>query len=206
MKIIASIGLLIAALLFLASCASLTKEECLVSDWQVIGQRDGEQGQDPQRQFRRHITACEKVKVTPDHVLWNQGYQQGLVRYCTPVKGLVVGQQGAVYNNVCPAHSERGFLRGYLLGKTENNVKSSINSLESQTGSLKTEIDTLLEKVTKADPTQAQVLRVDINQKREERDFIQIQKQREIYRLARIERLVEQFLQNPEMSYDPNLL
>lgn len=174
MKVIPPIGLLIAVLLFMASCASLTKEECLVSDWQVIGQRDGEQGYDPQRQFRRHITACEKVKVTPDHVLWSQGYQQGLVRYCTPVKGLVVGQQGAVYNNVCPAYSERGFMRGYRLGKTENSVKSKINSLESQSGSLKTEIDILLEKVTKADPTQAQVLRVDINQKREERDFIQI--------------------------------
>ncbi len=206
MKVFIKISLLVGVALLISTCASLTKEECLTSDWQLIGQRDGEQGVDPQRQFRRHINACEKANVTPDHVLWNQGYQQGLQRYCTPVKGLVVGQQGAVYNNVCPPESERGFLRGYLLGKKEFTLRSRVKSLDNQAKSLKVEIDALLDKIPKADPGQVQSLRLQINLKRDERDLVVREKESTTYQLSRIERVGEQFLQDPNMSYDPSLL
>ena len=193
MKTVLSIVMTFIGLLFLTSCASLTKEECLSSDWQVIGQRDGEQGYDPQHQFHRHIKACEKVNVTPDHTSWDQGYRRGLVSYCTPIKGLRVGQQGKTYANVCPAQSERDFLRGYQIGSKENSVKGNISSLENQSSTLESEIDSLLEKITTATPADVINLKAQINQKRFEREVVHNEKESEIYRLSRIERLIEQF-------------
>lgn len=206
MKFVAALFVTLGAVFLLSSCASLSKEECLTSDWQVIGQRDGAQGEDPQRQFQRHITACEKVKVTPNHTLWNQGYQQGLINYCTPVRGLSVGQEGRTYLRVCPASSERGFLNGYVLGKKEHSVKASINSLENRRVQLNTEIDDLVDKAAKAKAGEAGSIKNDINTKRFELESTRNEKEREIYRLSRIEQLVAQFLQNPNMVYDQNQL
>lgn len=202
MKTTISLLITCAGLLFLTSCASLTKEECLSSDWQVIGQRDGEQGYDPQRQFRRHIKACEKVNVIPNHELWDQGYRQGLINYCTPIKGLRVGQQGKTYANVCPAQSERDFLRGYQIGSKENSVRAQINSLENQSSTLATEIDNLLEKITAATPAEVINLKVEINQKRFEQEIVQNDKEQELYLLSRIERVIEQFLLDPYLDID----
>ena len=203
MKIFAAIAVLFVGLLALASCASLTKEECLASNWQIIGQRDGVEGHDPKRQFRRHVNACKKVGTTPDHPLWNQGFQQGLTRYCTPLRGLVVGQQGRAYNHVCPAASERGFLRGYLLGKAENSLKSRISSLEIQSADLESDVSSLLGDIGTATPTVALVLTDSINQKRDELDLARLEKENVIYDLSRVEHLIEQFLQNLNLNYDP---
>ncbi len=120
------------AIAILASCQSLSKDECLAADWRVIGENDGAQGQDPQKRFGKHVKACERVKLVPDQNLWHQGYQIGLVRYCTPLSGLGAGQAGKTYHNVCPPDREQGFVTGYQLGHSEYKAKSDIRSLESR--------------------------------------------------------------------------
>lgn len=114
----------------------MSKEECAVADWSVIGEQDGAAGYNPQDRFARHVKACSKAGVAADQTLWYQGYQRGLPRYCTPLNGLSVGSQGKAYANVCPANLEAGFREGYELGRVYYGKKREINSLESRIRSL----------------------------------------------------------------------
>ena len=134
MKLYSALALL--ACLFLASCQTMSKEECAVADWSVIGEQDGAAGYNPQDRFARHVKACSKAGVAADQTLWYQGYQRGLPRYCTPLNGLSVGSQGKAYANVCPANLEAGFREGYELGRVYYGKKREINSLESRIRSL----------------------------------------------------------------------
>jgi hypothetical protein len=136
--------------LFLASCNTLSKEECVAADWRVIGESDGAAGYEPQERFAAHAKSCERVKVVPDQTIWYQGYQAGLVRYCTPMSGLMHGQTGHGYSNVCPPETAPGFLRGYTLGNRQNSQQSRLNSLQSDYESKETEIDDLSRKLKDA--------------------------------------------------------
>jgi len=129
-------ALVLLACLVLASCQTMSKEECAVADWRVIGEQDGAAGYSPQDRFARHVKACTKAGVAADQTAWYQGYQQGLPRYCTPLNGLSVGSQGKSYANVCPVNLEAGFREGYDLGRIHYEKKREINSLESRIRSL----------------------------------------------------------------------
>ena len=94
----------------LSACQTLSKEECVAADWTVIGETDGAAGHAPQDRFARHVKACAKAGITPNQTAWNQGYQAGLVRYCTPANGLRVGEAGNIYANVCPLDKSAAFL------------------------------------------------------------------------------------------------
>lgn len=118
-----------------ASCQTMSKEECAVADWRVVGEQDGAAGYAPQQRFAQHAKSCQKAGVPADQTLWYQGYQQGLPRYCTPLNGLEQGQSGRSYANVCPPELDAGFRSGYDLGRRYNEKKSEIASLESRISS-----------------------------------------------------------------------
>ncbi|MDP2732152.1 MAG: DUF2799 domain-containing protein [Hoeflea sp.] len=152
------------ACLVLASCQTLSKEECAVADWRVIGEQDGAAGYNPQDRFARHVKACTKAGVAADQTLWYQGYQQGLPRYCTPLNGLTVGSQGQSYANVCPIDLDPGFREGYDLGRIYHQKKGEISSMESRISSIEQEIraDEELVRTGKIDPREA-YSRIDAN-------------------------------------------
>lgn len=123
-----------------ASCQTMTKEECAVADWRVVGEQDGAAGYSPQDRFARHVKACTRAGIAPDQTLWYQGYQQGLPRYCTPLNGLSVGSQGKSYANVCPIDMEAGFRQGYDLGRRQYDKASEIRHAENRIRSLEQSI------------------------------------------------------------------
>ena len=136
------VAMLIAACALASSCQTMSKEECAVADWRVVGEQDGAAGYAPQDRFARHVKACTKAGIAADQTLWYQGYQQGLPRYCTPLNGLSVGSQGKSYANVCPADLDPAFREGYDLGRVYYEKKREISNLESRIRSLEAEIRT----------------------------------------------------------------
>ncbi len=120
------------AVVVLAGCASVSREECLQGDWQMIGQRDGATGRVAEAQFERHVTACARVDVTPDRAAWMQGYQAGLQSYCTPLNGVREGEAGRLYRDTCPESRETGFLRGYELGFAAYRQRQRISEIERE--------------------------------------------------------------------------
>ena len=56
---------LLSSIILLAGCATLSKEECTVGNWQMIGYNDGVAGHYPER-LASHTKACAKANVAPD--------------------------------------------------------------------------------------------------------------------------------------------
>lgn len=131
--------LLVAACAVLASCASVSREECLAGDWQAIGLRDGAAGREGAAQFSRHQGACAKVDVVPDQSAWARGYAEGIARYCTPTVGLEEGLAGRTYRGVCPVATQARFLEGFNIGRAVHDQREVIARIDREISSLNSE-------------------------------------------------------------------
>ena len=106
---------LAAVMLMVAGCASVSKEDCLLTDWYEIGRMDGRQGK-PRTAFQGRAKACLEHGISADRQAYYNGHDQGLNYYCTEQKGVELGQQGLPYNSVCPLQLEPNFRAGYNKG------------------------------------------------------------------------------------------
>lgn len=93
---------ILGSIFLLSSCATLSKQQCLIGDWQAIGYNDGVSGYSSER-LASHAKACAKASVTPDYLAWERGRKLGLKQYCTTNNAYNIGRRGRKLNNVCPA-------------------------------------------------------------------------------------------------------
>ncbi|MDC9810135.1 MULTISPECIES: DUF2799 domain-containing protein [Rhizobium] len=183
--------------LFLVSCNTLSKEECVAADWRVIGESDGAAGYEPQQRFAAHAKSCERVKIVPDQTIWFQGYQTGLVRYCTPLSGLAHGQAGSGYANVCPPEAASGFLRGFNLGSKQHGLQERLTSMQNDYSSKETEIDELSDKLKDAKDGDRSELRRRIEDLEDDMHDIRRDQRYVQDDLDRVNEDVEWFQRNP---------
>lgn len=115
----------------LSACATMSGDECLTSDWEAIGFEDGSQGYGAKR-LSNHRKACAKHGVTPDFSAYQTGHEQGLENYCQPSRAFNIGANGGSYNGVCAAHHEADFIDAYNSGHHLYDLKSRVNSANSQ--------------------------------------------------------------------------
>lgn len=106
---------IVAILLMVAGCASVSKEDCQLTDWYEIGRMDGRQGK-PRTAFQGRAKACLEHGISADRQAYYEGHDQGLAYYCTEQKGFELGQKGLAYNSVCPLQLEPNFRAGYNRG------------------------------------------------------------------------------------------
>ena len=104
-----------AVMLMVTGCASVSKEDCLLTDWYEIGRMDGRQGR-PRTAFQGRAKACLEHGINADRQAYYSGHDQGLNYYCTEQKGFELGQQGLPFNSVCPLQLEPNFRAGYNRG------------------------------------------------------------------------------------------
>lgn len=97
-----SLPLLLITTVFLISCSSatLSKDECLIADWQLIGFGDGSTGK-ANTQLNKHREACNKHSVNPDKALYDIGYAEGNTEYCTNARGYQQASNGYGSHQVC---------------------------------------------------------------------------------------------------------
>ena len=112
-----SIGIisLVAIMFVAAGCASVSKEDCLLTDWYEIGRMDGRQGK-PRTVFQGRAKACLEHGISANRQAYYKGHDQGLMYYCTEQNGFELGQKGFSYNSVCPLQLEPKFRAGYNKG------------------------------------------------------------------------------------------
>ncbi len=121
---------LLATVVALTGCASMTEEECLTANWYERGVMDGRNGQN-RDYVQDHHEACAKVGVIPDDAAWRRGHSYGIREYCTPDNGERVGRQGRGYNHSCPVELESGFLQRYRPAYRVYQAEQRVNSLNS---------------------------------------------------------------------------
>jgi hypothetical protein len=106
---------IMAMLIMVAGCASVSKEDCLLTDWYEIGRLDGRQGK-ARTAFQGRAKACLEHGINADRQAYYKGHDLGMQYYCTEQKGFELGQQGLAYRSVCPLQLEGNFRAGYDKG------------------------------------------------------------------------------------------
>lgn len=106
----------------LPACASMNKEDCVSADWQSVGYEDGSKGLNTE-EFSDRKKQCAKHGITVSEDLYSKGYDEGLSQYCTPKGGLLAGESGKKYQNVCSTELEAAFLPIYEKGLKYHRVQ-----------------------------------------------------------------------------------
>ena len=114
--------------LTLPGCATLSESQCLASDWQTVGYRDGMSGIQSS-QLLKHQNACVKHGIIPDRNAYLGGWEEGVAQYCQPNNGFNAGERGASYSNVCPENLKDSFYEAYQDGRRLFLAHSEINNL-----------------------------------------------------------------------------
>ncbi|MDN6276457.1 DUF2799 domain-containing protein [Psychrobacter sp.] len=114
------------SIVLLSGCATLSKQECLIGDWETIGYNDGVSGYQSDR-LASHAKACAKASVAPDYSAWERGRQQGLKQYCTTNNSYNLGKSGRDINNVCPASMASALERANQRGLDYYELESQID-------------------------------------------------------------------------------
>jgi len=120
-------ALLIASL---SGCASMSADECVMSDWSAVGYEDGARGYTSER-FGQHRKACAEHGVSADFQAYQQGRSQGLQEFCQPGRGYTVGVNGGRYHGVCPVELEGQFVEAYNAGYKLYSLRAAVNSANS---------------------------------------------------------------------------
>jgi len=116
----------------LASCATMSPEECQQAQWQDVGQRDGLRGA-PLSVLSSRVEDCAKVDVVVDTQAYNQGRDLGLANYCRVENAVPLGLSGAGYAGVCPPAIEMVFVPRYQVARAVFVARSDIKNLYDRT-------------------------------------------------------------------------
>jgi len=127
MKVFSSVALG----LLVASCASLSQQECLQGDWYQIGLNDGIHGYSTAR-IDDHNKACSKVDVSVDPKAWEKGRRDGLKTYCTASSAYEVGRNGRHIGKVCSSSQRKNMQPAFNRGQQYYDITNRINDLDQR--------------------------------------------------------------------------
>jgi len=134
------------AILVLAGCSTMSKEECLVSDWQAVGFEDGARGYSADR-IGQHRKACADYGIAPDLAAYRRGRDEGLEHFCTPQNGFNLGSSGGAYAGVCPESLAAEFSTAYAEGRRLHDLRGRVSGADYQISSLKRQVTDLEHKI-----------------------------------------------------------
>tara|TARA_B100000925_G_scaffold266740_1_gene226768 strand:- start:1140 stop:1676 length:537 start_codon:yes stop_codon:yes gene_type:complete len=125
-------------LLIFSSCASLDEDQCKNGNWDIIGRRDGSNGE-PLSVLEDHQKACSEYGVKINVSMYKKSRKEGLKQYCTGENGFEVGQSGREYHNVCKS---KKFKKNFRIGRKIYSLEKEIDDLEEDNDEYESKIDT----------------------------------------------------------------
>lgn len=126
------------ALLFagvLASCATMSPEECKVADWREVGQRDGLNGKSLSYLHDR-TEDCGKVGVAINTQAYTLGRNLGLRSYCRLENAVPLGLSGGFYGGVCPPEIDQLFQQRFQVARSVHDLRNEVRNLDDRAESL----------------------------------------------------------------------
>lgn len=144
-------GLLTLSTLFvLSGCATMSADECAMSDWRTIGYEDGSMGYTAAR-IGEHRKACAKHGVAPDFNAYQTGHSEGVRQYCQPSRAFNVGASGGRYNGICPSDLEPDFVDAFNSGHRLYQLRSNVNSANYQINARRAELERTEDQIRQAE-------------------------------------------------------
>lgn len=118
-------------LLLMSGCASMSSQECEVSDWYAVGFSDGSRGLSVS-QFDRYRQDCSAHGVSPDLGAYRSGRDEGLQEFCQPERAFELGSQGRSNPGVCPPELKADFADAFRSGTYLHSLRSTLLQVERQ--------------------------------------------------------------------------
>jgi hypothetical protein len=134
------------AALAVASCATMSKDQCLAGAWGEVGYRDGSEGR-PMSVLADHERACAEYGVAPDPVAYRSARADGLNGYCRWERGFEEGRNGDTYHGVCTPAQEDEFLPAYRDGQIVHAAEQALSSARSSVSGLGSRLEELDDKI-----------------------------------------------------------
>ncbi|MDE0523604.1 MAG: DUF2799 domain-containing protein [Boseongicola sp.] len=135
----------LAALAFLAGCASLSESDCRQGAWRDIGLADGARGKQSSY-IMEHVKACSEFGIAPDVQEWRRGRETGLKQYCTAAHAYFVGTTGTRLSPVCRAEDadalQAANMRGlqwHEIGREIDQARQEIRDINTRLAELSVE-------------------------------------------------------------------
>lgn len=119
---------IIAVLTGLSGCASISEEDCNIGAWSEYGYKDGINGRSSDR-VSKYANKCGEFGVKPDSQSYLEGYDRGVVKYCTYERGYASGEDGNSYNQVCSGPLAGDYAPGYDAGRVVFEIYEEHKSL-----------------------------------------------------------------------------
>lgn len=127
-RIIIQTTLIIGTVLLGTSCETISEDQCFAANWADRGYRDGANGSSRSK-LNDYIEACQEYGADVDRSRYLDGYESGLVRYCTYDKGFSRGEGGNSYNSVCEGPRASDFRAGYEDGRAKYDFEKRYDDL-----------------------------------------------------------------------------
>lgn len=124
----------------MSGCASMSGKDCLSTNWQDQGYRDGRMGFALSR-LQDHRQACQKVGINPDAAYYQTGYDVGIQEYCAPANAIREGRLGRSYQHSCPMSVEREFLSYYERGYWAYRSQQKLDGLHREMSQTQSRLD-----------------------------------------------------------------
>ena len=130
--------------LVMSGCATMSGDECAMSDWHAVGYSDGANGYTSDR-YNRYSKSCAKHGISPDFHAYQEGRDEGLVEFCQPSRGYNLGVSGGRYHGVCDVALEEEFLDAYRVGHELYTLRSAVNNASSRISNKEYELERISE-------------------------------------------------------------
>lgn len=120
------------SIIVLSGCgggATVSENQCIASDWQTLGYRDGVNGL-RSSQLLAHQDACGEHGIIPDRAGYMMGWNEGVREYCQPNNAFEIGERGGGHNNVCPDGMQTTFTTAYREGRKLYLARVEVTDLE----------------------------------------------------------------------------
>lgn len=164
--------------LMLLSCQNLEKDACRSKNWRNHGLESAQKGLTI-KQGLESAKVCNKYKISIDETSVQEGYQEGLESFCRTKTAFKKGQEGHVYQQICPKHSSKAFLKGYLRGRLLflNKKSEEIRQLYDQAEDRLWRKEREYTLLKSEDPEQAKLLKASLEAYREETESLATEKE-----------------------------
>lgn len=130
LKALALAAVIATAGAILASCETMSAEECQAADWQQIGYTDAaNNGSDA---FQSRAQSCQRKGFTADGDAYANGFGRGMRAFCTPERGFSTARYGRSFTGQCPDDLAGGFNEGFADGQRAHAAIAAVDEVRSK--------------------------------------------------------------------------
>ena len=113
----------------LASCETMSAEECVAADWRSVGYQDAASGGSDR--FGQRSESCAENGIVADGAAYQSGFAEGMYTFCQPQNGFDFARRGGSFSGYCPAELEGDFRYAYADGQRVHEITSQLDSARS---------------------------------------------------------------------------